>query len=88
MKSITIFQENIDKIILYDKDDTPLDEYIKDVSSIFEISNATVLETSESIIILRPHKLVSVEVKEVKQAEKVINNDEITEEEDIITDGD
>jgi len=91
MKKISIFQENSDKVELFDLDSSDLQTYTKKLSSLFELSNVSVLHTSTSSIILRPIKVVSLLVTETEEDEEKV--EEVVkpiypEPIDIITDGD
>ena len=65
MKEITIFQENIEPIILIDDDKSSIEEYSKELSKLLKFNNVSVLNTSSASILLKPKKIVSIEVKEI-----------------------
>lgn len=101
MKQIVIHQENSHPLYIVDEDETQIDEYSKRLSVILEASNVTILETSSGCVILRPHRINSIEVKiqDIKiniepnttqdnQEEKTKNIKETLTNEDLITDGD
>ena len=83
MKRIRILTEGASELILLDDSDENINEYTKKLSSIFESSNVTILETSLSSLIVRPSKLVSMEI-----TEHIIegNGVEIVDQEDMVTD--
>lgn len=64
MKHITIIQENTSPIIIDDDDNTPLNEYINELTKILESNNISLIYTTSCSIILRPHKITSIVVKE------------------------
>jgi hypothetical protein len=70
MKEIKILQNGVDPIIIHDDDEMELGEYTKKISSLLEMANVAILETSSRNIIVRPHKLVSIEVSEC-ESEKI-----------------
>jgi len=92
MKEITIFQENIEPILLYDDDESNLEEYSEELSKLLKFNNVSVLSTSSASILLKPKKIVSIEVKEISsELQESVNNieelvDEKVEEKNIITD--
>lgn len=70
MKQITIFQENSEKLILSDDDNTSLEEYNLKVSKILESSKICILETSTQTVCLKPSKINSILVEEIKEKVK------------------
>ena len=101
MKEIVVYQENVlSPVVIIDEDDSNLTEYSKKISAVLEASNVTILETSSGCVILRPHKITSLLIKEmdiVKSKEIEVKTEEkkeiktpspIDEGEDYITDGD
>jgi len=90
MKKIVIFHENVDKVELIDLDNKSLDTYVKELSSILELGNISILRTTSSSVILRPSKVVSIlveEIEETKDKEIEEVGKSIDEEVDIITEG-
>lgn len=92
MKRIVVIQENVERIELFDLDETDIDEYAQKLSSLLELSNASILHTSSASIILRPSKVVSLLVSEIdgeetdtKEIYKKVEDQ--PKDEDIITDG-
>ena len=94
-KIIKILQTNVEPLIIEDKDDSELNEYIQKLSNLLSVGNVTILETSESSHIVRPQKIVSISVVEegvrkrkyTKRKPKVKDEPkENTIQEDIITD--
>ena len=95
MKLITIFQDGGQNIIINDNDNSNLQEYSKNISSLLEFSNISILHTSNSSTILRPSKILSIHVDEIKDTKQekyelepgnVVANEE--QQIDIITDKD
>jgi len=94
MKKMTINKVSGESITVLDEDDTDILDYSKQASSIMEASNVTLVETSEKILIVRPHSIESIEVSEIKvdkeKGEEIEDDEDIKEVEehiDIITDG-
>lgn len=89
MKKIMVFQENVDKIELFDSDESSLSNYVQKLSSLLKLSDISILHTSSGSAILRPSKIVSLLVSEVKAGvEEVAEQMESTTNEehvDIIT---
>lgn len=98
MKAITIFQDGGHTIFVNDDDDSDLKEYTKKISSILTYNNISVLYTTSGSVIIRPSKILSIRVEEIKirsdeedkSKEKSMPVEEDKKEEpiDIITDGD
>lgn len=66
MKIITIYQDGGKRVVIEDNDNSNLEDYSKSISSLLEFSNISILHTSESSIILRPSKILSIQVEERK----------------------
>ena len=95
-KIIKILQRNVEPLIIEDKDDSELSEYIQNLSKLLSVGHVTILETNDSSHIVRPHQIVSISVVEegVRKRKytkrKATSKDEPkknTIQEDIITDG-
>lgn len=63
IKRILILTE-IGQVQLLDIDNSPVDEYSKQLSSLLESSKVTILNTSSGSFILRPSKVVGILVSE------------------------
>ena len=87
MKKIEIYQENIDPIVLFDKDYSDLLSYTNELSKILKSKEISILETTSGNIIIKPSKISSIIVSlfqdEKKEPEKEITKENI----DVITDG-
>lgn len=81
MKKICINYENSFTNLIFDDDDSNLEEYTNELSKVLEVSKVTILETSEGNLILRPHKIMSISVTE-EELPKIKS----VEEEDVIRD--
>ena len=95
MKLITIFQDRGQNIVLNDNDNSDLQEYSKNISSLLEFSNISILHTSDSSTILRPSKILSIHIDEIKnikqekfELEPAVEVAHVEEQIDIITDAD
>lgn len=90
MKFVKIYQENSEPINLEDDDKKDLSSYAKDLSTLLSHQSVTILETSNSVAIVRPSKVTSIVVNEEQNTKEVSDipaktkPKEITE--DIITD--
>lgn len=69
MKKITITYESGNDKIIYDEDDTDILEYSKKISGLMSASNVSLLETSERVVVIRPHKIEAIDVIEVDSVE-------------------
>ena len=93
-KIIKILQSNVEPLIIEDRDETNLNEYVQNLSKVLSVGHVTILETSDSSHIMRPQKIVSISVTEEgkpdkpkrKYTKKKIVKKEEPEIEDIITD--
>ena len=63
-KIIKILQTNVEPLIIEDKDDSELSEYTQKLSKLLSVGHVTILETSESNHIVRPHQIVSISIIE------------------------
>lgn len=92
MKRITIFQENTIPIVIEDNDNSQIDEYTKELSSILENNNISLLHTSSESIIIRPNKISAIVISDNKEViegveqQKIESVEKVEEQEDIITD--
>lgn len=93
MKQIVIYQENSSPILIEDEDDAKIEEYSKKLVTLLESNNVSILHTSKSSVIIRPNKISSIVINELKTQPKAetmqmeVKKPEKTEEtEDIITD--
>lgn len=72
MKTVTIYQEGIEPIVVNDNDNTELVSYVKKLSSMFENNNISILQTKFTFVISRPSKIISILVKEQEVKEKPV----------------
>ena len=88
MKKIEIYQENIDPIVLFDKDYSDLLSYTNELSKILKSKEISILETTSGTIIIKPSKISSIGIS-LSQNEKEETKKEIIKDEtiDVITDG-
>lgn len=70
-RKIIITSDNTPNIELYDESNENFDQYCEKLSSILKEQNITILKTSDSTTILRPSKIVGIEVKEVKEVKEL-----------------
>lgn len=63
MKQLTMIQEGASPLVIDDNDDTPLDEYTKELSRVLENNNISIIETSSCSVITRPNKITSIVVR-------------------------
>src|SRR4030042_1317849 len=73
MKLIKIFHEN-QLVELLDDNNDDLVIYTKSLSSLLDLSNITILKTSSGCLIIRPHKVNSIFVTDVKNNSKINTN--------------
>ena len=96
MKKITIYQQGSSSVEILDDSDLPLDGYCQELSRLFQMSNISILKTSQSTFIGRPSQLTGIVVEDTEtEVVKIIpeTDNEIPPEkektqEDIITDVD
>lgn len=62
MKRITIYKKNSIPITVEDADDSPVSEYSKQLVSLLENNNITILHTSICSVIIRPDEISSIHV--------------------------
>jgi len=81
MKKIKIIFDNQVEI-LFDEDESNLEEYSKTISSLFILGNVNIIQTTNEHLLVRPSKVLAVKVtEELKHEEK-----KIEELEDTVTD--
>lgn len=85
MKKVEVFQENVDKIVFFDSDDSDIFDYVKSLSSLLELSKVSVLHTTSASIILRPSKIVSLLVSEVVKDVEEVKEEVVVEKKSIIS---
>lgn len=70
VKKIKVFTE-AGSIEVLDSDSLPIEEYSKQLSSLLDSSNVSILETSSGCLILRPSKVSGISVSEEKYVKEV-----------------
>ena len=85
MKKVEVFQENVDKVELFDLDDSDISDYVKSLSSLLELSKVSVLHTTSASIILRPSKVVSLLVTEIKKGVEGVKEEVVIDKKPIIS---
>jgi len=90
-KIIKILQSNVEPLIIEDENDSELSEYSSDLSKLLSVGNVTILETSSSNVIIRPHQITSIVITEEgkrkrKYTKRKTKPKEDELQEDIITD--
>jgi len=79
MRKIKIYQRDSQPIELFDNSDIDFNEYCKDLSKIFQVSNVVILKTSEQTFIGRPSQLTGLTVEDDKQEDESLLIDDINE---------
>ena len=84
-KQITILQENTSPLVLDDQDERPIKEYTDSLAKLLESNNVTLLHTTSCSVIIRPHKVTSIIVKDFstpppKEEEPSEEKEEVNEE--------
>jgi len=83
MKKIIIYQNGVEPIEIKDSDNKDIQEYTKEISSLMESDNVTIIETSEGCLILRPTKILGIKVCE----EQILKEERVMFiQEDVISD--
>ena len=86
MKKIEIHQENIDPIILYDKDYSDLSLYTSELSKILKSKEISILETTSGSVIIKPSKISSISISLFQTEKEDLKKEIIDENIDVITD--
>jgi len=73
MKIITIHFSNADPIVIEDKDDRDIEEYISELSKVLESNNIAILHTSSSSTLIRPNAITAVIVSNKDETLKESN---------------
>ena len=71
MKLITIYQEGASPVVIKDDDKQGLESYIKEISSMFDHSNISILQTKFTSVSIRPSKIISIVVEEQTNSTKI-----------------
>jgi len=77
MKTVTIYQEGIAPIVVNDNDDTELVSYTKELSSMFENNNISILQSKFTSVISRPSKIISILVEEQERKEHPVKTKDV-----------
>jgi hypothetical protein len=98
MRKITLYQNGSSNVEILDDSDLDIDQYCQELSKLFQMSNVSILKTSESVFIGRPSKLSGIVVEDFKETEDIVSEnvqeasspvkEEPEIQEDIITDMD
>ena len=83
VKRIKVFTES-GSIEVLDSDSLPLEEYSKQISSLLDSSNVSILETSSGCLILRPSKISGISISEDKAVTKETKKNQPKIEEDML----
>jgi len=70
MRRITIIYEDAKPTVILDDSKVDIDQYSKELSGILKESNITILKTTSSTTILRPSKIVGIEIEELEEKVK------------------
>ena len=63
MNRISINLKRGNSVVIADDDDTPQDELLENLSTLFSVNNVAILKTKDTSVIIRPSDISSVEVK-------------------------
>jgi hypothetical protein len=69
MRRITVYQKDSDSVELLDDSDTNLEEYCRELSKLFQMTNVSILKTSHSTFIGRPSQLIGIVVEDTDTGE-------------------
>lgn len=64
MKKLTVYPENSEPIVAFDETDSEDNKYKEKITSLFQVSKVSILETSSKEIFIRPGKLVAITVED------------------------
>jgi len=87
MKKIILFQEGIEPLHLIDDSTEENSSYATKLSFLFELPHISLLELSHSVTIVRPSKIVSInisDVKDTKSEDNVKKNEKSEIKDDVI----
>lgn len=83
MRKIKIYQRDSQQIELFDESDMNFDDYCKELSKLFNISNVSILKTSTQTFIVRPSQITGIVVEEENMDDNSLLIDDINEIDDI-----
>lgn len=80
MKSIEILYNNGKSFECVDDDDNNLDMYAKELSTLLDKFNITILHTTSSSIVIKPSEITSIKIKEIieEKTPKINKDEELT----------
>ncbi len=93
-RKITIYQEDVEKIELFDDEDGNLEDFARRLSDVLKSSSVSIISADNTALIVRPSKVISIHVedpsKEVKATPKSVKKKTPKKDSkvDIITDVD
>jgi len=72
MKEITIFQKNSEVIKIFDKDESDISKYIRELNPIMNSNHVSIIEVSNTSLLIKPSEISSIVVKEINQEKENI----------------
>ena len=67
MRKITINYEDAAPTVIFDNSNVERDQYCNELAGILKESNITILKTSKQTTILRPSKIIGIEIEEQEE---------------------
>lgn len=75
MKTIIVHQEGVEKIELFDDEDGDIESFAQDLTKVLKGSTVSVIKTTDSALIVRPSKVISILIKDQSKTLKIIPKD-------------
>jgi hypothetical protein len=92
---ITVYQEDVEKIELFDDEDENLEAFARKLSNVFKSSTVSIIDAGNTALIVRPSKVISILIEDQSKEVQITSKSTKTKKKpksnakvDIITDVD
>ena len=75
MKTIIVHQEGVEKIELFDDEDGDIESFAQDLTKVLKGSTVSVIKKTDSALIVRTSKVISILIKDQSKTLKIIPKD-------------
>lgn len=70
MKKITVYQEDVEKIELFDNEDGKIEDFARKLTNVLKSGTVSIINANNTALIVRPSKVISILIKD--QSKEVI----------------
>jgi len=64
MKSITVYQEGVENIELFDDEDGDVESFARTLTNVLKSSTVSIINVGNTALIVRPSKVISILIKD------------------------